>query len=289
MKPLDFIAIPVAAREEIAEHSLEDIGRAVLLALYCGRTLNSGRIEGWEDWTNRQWLSKVGLDFMPHREAPGLWHWEGEDLIVDLYSADYEQKVITKRKSAKRAVTTRWKRKSHTNVYTDVHTDEDTDVYTDEYTSKVKKSITRSIITPYSRNNTSCNTSSKNNNIQPSNDRGSAGACACESGHETAMVQAALVPREEMEEKKNKSWPKSKEEVTAYAKAQTTLALTAEQREEAAAEFFDEMEAAGWKLSGGRAVYNWRAACRSYLAKRQRYAQPASRQQKPGDYNLSLN
>lgn len=229
-KPLEYIVIPVAAREKLVEHSPDDIGQAVLMAIYCGRMLNGGRIEGAAKWTDKQCMAKLGLEFLCRFDAPGLWHWEGDDLIVELYSVEYERKALAKRDSAKRAIAKRWNKARYTDVYTDVYTDEYTKRISERNTSCNTSKDKESIITPFSRNNTSLNDNDKTTH----------------NDHARAL-------------------PRSVEEVRGYMAALPMCALEAEELMKCAERFFNDKEENGWRTRHGLPIVDWRAAARTYM------------------------
>lgn len=229
-KPLEYIVIPVAAREKLADYEPEDIGRAVMLALYCGRVLNGGRIEGARGWSERQSMAKLGLEYVPLNNNLGLWHWDGDDLIVELYSVEYEQKALAKRDSAKRAIATRWNKARYTDVYTNVYTDEYTKRNSERITERNTSKDKESIITPFSRNNTSLN----DNDKTPYNDRA-------------------------------RALPRSVEEVRGYMAALPMCALEAEELVKCADRFFNDKEENGWRTRHGLPIVDWRAAARTYM------------------------
>lgn len=60
--------------------------------------------------------------------------------------------------------------------------------------------------------------------------------------------------------------PSGAAEVDSYLSTLPVLKLTPEQRQRAAAAYFDEMESVGWVDKQGRNVWDWRAAARRWVA-----------------------
>ena len=73
------------------------------LLLRCATELNSGRIDYAAATTNA-----------PQVNIPGLWHWEGSTLVVDIYPADYEAKALAKRYTTAANAAARWEKPPHT-------------------------------------------------------------------------------------------------------------------------------------------------------------------------------
>lgn len=126
---LEFVAVPMALREVLADAPMEKVGMALMLALYCGLQCNGGVIAGARLWSSRQTLIRVGLSRVPDEDEPGLWEWRGDDLHVLLYSVEYEKRTIARRKAGRAAIETRWRNSQrignecvNTNVDTNVNT-----------------------------------------------------------------------------------------------------------------------------------------------------------------------
>lgn len=66
-----------------------DKGIWLSLLIWCYEDRNGGKIRSCRDWTDRVWLSMVGV--IPkelERQSPELWRWDGNDLIVAGYDED---------------------------------------------------------------------------------------------------------------------------------------------------------------------------------------------------------
>ena len=122
---LDFVAVPMALREELADAPMEMVGMALMLALYCGMQCNGGVIAGARQWSSRQTLIRVGLTRIPTEDAPGLWRWQGDDLHVLLYSVEHERRTVARRKAGRDAIAARWNKVKNAELsagYTNVDT-----------------------------------------------------------------------------------------------------------------------------------------------------------------------
>ena len=104
-----FLPIMLDKREEISMSNGEAMKIAVLLAMYCFGKNEGNRIKnGLKNSKNASWRGLLGL---PHKKyekliekgAPGLWHCEGDDIIVDLYSVEMEERRNAKREQASNA------------------------------------------------------------------------------------------------------------------------------------------------------------------------------------------
>lgn len=146
---LEFVAVPMALREGLADAPMEKVGMALMLALYCGLQCNGGVIAGARLWSSRQTLIRVGLARIPLEDEAGLWEWHGDDLHVLLYSVEYEKRTIARRKAGRVAIETRWRNaqkleneRADTNVlptYYDSNTNVDTMVIQGKSKGKDKK------------------------------------------------------------------------------------------------------------------------------------------------------
>lgn len=76
----------VNTRSTLAEYGGWLVGEYHLLCLYCAEHEYEGVIQDCKSWTDRQWLLRVGLDKYPE-DVPGLFHWEGDNLIIEGYNS----------------------------------------------------------------------------------------------------------------------------------------------------------------------------------------------------------
>lgn len=107
---LNYYAIYVNMRSALAEHGETCVGRFALICLYCAEQVNGGVIQDCGAWTSRQWMIRVGLEGRPE-DIPGLYHWEGDHLVVDAYNQEAEEKALNLRRCGKHAAEARWGKK----------------------------------------------------------------------------------------------------------------------------------------------------------------------------------
>ena len=115
-----FLAIHTSWREDIAAYP-EQVIAALLLAFYCREKMNHGVVEDASELLSNNikrgllGLSKEQSE-MILKENSRFWHWNGNSLIVDMYSVHYEDKMRKKSAQAKEAVRIREeKRKNREN------------------------------------------------------------------------------------------------------------------------------------------------------------------------------
>lgn len=104
---LKYYASTVNTRSALAEHGGLLVGWYHLLCLYCAEQVNGGVIQDCKSWTAKQWMLRVGLDDCP-KDVPGLFHWDGDDLIIEGYNVEAEEKALKKRRGGKKAAEARW-------------------------------------------------------------------------------------------------------------------------------------------------------------------------------------
>lgn len=85
----------------------KEAGRLLKLMTYCGKKENGGRIVGCGKWKRCKWKA-VGCCIEAGKNAEGLWHWEGDDLVVDSYDKDAEKAAQSRRESASFRARKRW-------------------------------------------------------------------------------------------------------------------------------------------------------------------------------------
>ena len=107
---LKYYAIDVNMRSALAEHGEACVGRCALLCLYCAEQVNGGIILDCGTWNARQWMIRVGLEGRPE-DVPGLYHWEGDNLVVETYNKEAEEKALNHRRGGKKAAEARWGKK----------------------------------------------------------------------------------------------------------------------------------------------------------------------------------
>ncbi len=106
---LNYTSFRTNLREELADNfSLEDIGVGLLLAMFCAEKMNGGIILGAKNWTEIDWILKVHLGRQLTENRPGLWRWDCDNLIVDLYDKEVEKKIISRQRNNVSAARRRW-------------------------------------------------------------------------------------------------------------------------------------------------------------------------------------
>lgn len=63
---------------------------------------NGGKIENSIHWSSRQWQQICGVTRREVKAETGLWHWEGDSLVVSFYPLHLEEAVKTKREAGKK-------------------------------------------------------------------------------------------------------------------------------------------------------------------------------------------
>ncbi len=107
-RPLDFVAIPLSLRAEIWRHSTSDVGKAVRLALFCAEQLNGGVIKNARKWTPSEWRSCVNFAKPLTQSCNNLFTFVEDDLVVNIYDANYEKRVLSKRYKNSDNARSRW-------------------------------------------------------------------------------------------------------------------------------------------------------------------------------------
>jgi hypothetical protein len=87
--------------EMMQDASASAVRAWLFLTAYCARQENGGRIAGAKGWGERKWLRMTGLAVEEVQQGDGLWHWEGEDLVVEFYQLDQEALVRAKRRAGR--------------------------------------------------------------------------------------------------------------------------------------------------------------------------------------------
>lgn len=105
---LNYVGILLSKRDALCDAGPEAAGVATLLILYCFREMNGGVMQGARGWNSRKWVFTCGLDAAPEGDCAELWHWEGDDLIVDLYSEELERQAVGASEAGKKAAEARW-------------------------------------------------------------------------------------------------------------------------------------------------------------------------------------
>lgn len=248
MKPLEYMGIPVAMRDELAAHEPILVWRALLLALYCAHKVNGGVIERAAAWTVREWIFNTGMD-VPLAQGlnePGLWHWKGGNLIVDLYNTEYEAKAVARRTKGSKAIAARWeKKREQTGI----------ENQREEYSSNTQ------VIPEKYLSNTASNTS-KDKSIMTNTHY-------VRISPNTRNKHGDMIAREGERTQGSAARPKDAEEVIDYIQGMPTSGLRGQQAETEARKFFDYYESQGWTKANGASIYNWKALARSWVQRAQ--------------------
>ena len=105
---LKWALFAVKNRAEVSGLPMVDVGIAHVLALFCAEKCNGGRIIGAKSWKKVEWLRYVGLDKKLSKNSERLWHFEGEDLVVDFYDAEAERRMVAKREAQRANARKKW-------------------------------------------------------------------------------------------------------------------------------------------------------------------------------------
>jgi hypothetical protein len=73
----------------------------LFLNTYCVGQENGGRIAGARQWPDRKWLKLCSLSYEDIHGASELWHWDGDDLVMEFYPADQEAEFRAKREGGR--------------------------------------------------------------------------------------------------------------------------------------------------------------------------------------------
>lgn len=99
-RPLDFFKVKNfgSRKERFLEASCKAGGIALRLCFYCADHPTGGVIHGAKGWKNVECFNRLRIKLKDvAKDCPGLWHWVGEDLHVDFYDKDSEQKCMEMR------------------------------------------------------------------------------------------------------------------------------------------------------------------------------------------------
>lgn len=124
-RPLDFIIFPVSLGLKLHKYKNADIADAFKMAFYCGRELNGGVIAGAKKWGVRKWLSSAGIGRKIAHSCADLWHFSGDNLVVDIYDAEREKSVLSIRKTNSSNVSKRYDRRNDRMTERDKEGEED--------------------------------------------------------------------------------------------------------------------------------------------------------------------
>lgn len=105
---LSFVPLLLVKKEEIVMSFGEEMKVAVLLLFEChqkscGNVIKNAK----EKIKNAAWRGLLGLAHRKYEKllekgALGLWHWDGNDIVVDLYSCEWEQRRLARVEGGRR-------------------------------------------------------------------------------------------------------------------------------------------------------------------------------------------
>ena len=95
----------------LARATSKHVQAAVLLLFYCNRQRNGGRIPRAlvDDGMELGILILAGLRGVLE-EPSGLWHWEDDTLVLDVYSVEHERSAEAGLEQRRAAIASRWKK-----------------------------------------------------------------------------------------------------------------------------------------------------------------------------------
>lgn len=100
-KPLAFIKLPTYGEtlDRILDANAKSRGVLLTLMIYCAKHPAGGIIHGMKGWGGAKYRREGLTPKDVKEDCPGLWHWQGEDLIVDAYPTEGEQKALETREA----------------------------------------------------------------------------------------------------------------------------------------------------------------------------------------------
>ena len=107
-RPLEFVAISLSMRAELWTASDANVGKAIKLAMFCAEQVNGGVIKNARKWNPSEWRMRTGLKRPVTQTVPNLFTFVGDDLVVNIYDADYEKRVLSKRYKNSDNARSRW-------------------------------------------------------------------------------------------------------------------------------------------------------------------------------------
>lgn len=265
---LKYYASAVNTRSALAEHGGLLVGWYHLLCLYCAEQVNGGVIQNCKSWTAKQWMIRVGLDDCP-KDVSGLFHWNEDDLIVEGYNVEAEEKALNRRHGGKKAAEARWGKREDVNNAPSI---------------------------------TNCNPMSNAKRITDSNAECSTPSNAKErkgkerKGEERREKEASPVGSLVTTAPSRSSLPSSPEEVEAYLKNEVgrgCLLLPPREIPECAQQYWADRDGLGWVDRSGVPISNWKSNAWGYARRWVRNLettnQPLGGEKDPFDPKLRKN
>lgn len=103
LKGMEYINIPlyvIRSNEYIGADPTQRATWLSLVAWSCDQE-NMGRIAGARSWGDRRWMQSCGVMASEVAESCGLFHWDGDDLVISFYPADAQREIERKREIAR--------------------------------------------------------------------------------------------------------------------------------------------------------------------------------------------
>ncbi len=100
---MEYINIPlyvIRSNEYIGADPTQRATWLSLVAWSCDQE-NMGRIAGARSWGDRRWMQSCGVMASEVAESCGLYHWDGDDLVISFYPADAQREIERKREIAR--------------------------------------------------------------------------------------------------------------------------------------------------------------------------------------------
>lgn len=100
---MEYINIPlyvIRSNEYIGADPSQRATWLSLVAWSCDQE-NMGRIAGARSWGDRRWMQSCGVMASEVAESCGLYHWDGDDLVISFYPADAQREIERKREIAR--------------------------------------------------------------------------------------------------------------------------------------------------------------------------------------------
>ncbi len=100
---MEYINIPlyvIRSNEYIGADPTQRATWLSLVAWSCDQE-NMGRIAGARSWGDRRWMQSCGVMASEVAESCGLFHWDGDDLVISFYPADAQREIERKREIAR--------------------------------------------------------------------------------------------------------------------------------------------------------------------------------------------
>lgn len=224
---LEFYQMHVNLLPKFSRLGEKEVGRITMLCLYCANQRNGGVIKGCSKWNKKDWLLEVGISSKP-QDMDGFYHWEGNDLIIDIYNVTAEEKATKAKERAQLAAEARWEKERAKALQEQCNSNASADA--DVMQVHMQTQYT---------SNANCN--------------------AEESRVEKSREEEKSYAQKDISDVAQ--FPRDASEVERFMSNQQIKPVGAELRR-CAASFYDEMSAAGWRNKHNHPVRDWRPLAR---------------------------